>query len=54
MTLRPGGITGLVGPNGAGRTTLPLMRAGLVAPDSGSIELDDVEVQSAQLRTAIG
>lgn len=54
VRLRSGSITGLVGPNGAGKTTLLLMLAGLLAPDSGSIELDDVEVESAQLRTAIG
>ncbi|MFD4369554.1 ABC transporter ATP-binding protein [Rhodococcus sp. NPDC058521] len=54
VTLTPGAITGLVGPNGAGKTTLLLMLAGLLAPDSGSIMLDDRDVESAQLRAAIG
>ncbi|GAA4803125.1 ABC transporter ATP-binding protein [Tomitella cavernea] len=54
VTLKSGSITGLVGPNGAGKTTLLLMLAGLLAPDSGVMELDDVEAESAQLRTVVG
>ncbi|QNG17746.1 ABC transporter ATP-binding protein [Rhodococcus triatomae] len=54
VTLTPGTITGLVGPNGAGKTTLLLMLAGLLAPDSGSLRLDDQEVDSTQLRAVIG
>ncbi|WP_235681263.1 ABC transporter ATP-binding protein [Tomitella gaofuii] len=54
VTLSSGRITGLVGPNGAGKTTLLLMLAGLLAPDSGCIELDGVEAESTQLRTEIG
>ena len=40
---RPGRVTGLVGPNGAGKTTLLLMLASLLAPDAGSIRLDDTD-----------
>lgn len=54
VELRAGSITGLVGPNGAGKTTLLLMLAGLLAPDSGSLVLDGVEVESTQLRPVIG
>lgn len=54
VTLRPGSITGLIGPNGAGKTTLLLMLAGLLAPDSGVVELDGAEVESPQLRGAVG
>ncbi|MFZ2176674.1 MAG: ABC transporter ATP-binding protein, partial [Rhodococcus sp. (in: high G+C Gram-positive bacteria)] len=54
VTLRAGSITGLVGPNGAGKTTLLLMLAGLLAPDSGSIALHELEVESTQLRAATG
>jgi ABC-2 type transport system ATP-binding protein len=35
-----GRVTGLVGPDGAGKTTLIRMLAGLLTPDSGSIDLD--------------
>src|SRR5581483_6034836 len=35
-----GGVTGVFGPSGAGKTTLVNMIAGLVAPDRGRIILD--------------
>lgn len=34
-----GSVTGLVGPDGAGKTTLMRMLAGLLKPDSGTISL---------------
>ena len=37
MELRAGGITGLLGPNTSGKTTLLKTIAGLLAPDAGSI-----------------
>jgi len=42
-----GRITGLLGPNGAGKTTTLRMLAGLIAPDSGSIHVDDISVTEA-------
>src|ERR1043166_7621421 len=39
-----GEIVGLLGPNGAGKTTTCYMTVGLVAPDSGRVELDGVDV----------
>jgi len=39
LQLAPGEVRGLLGPNGAGKTTLLRMLLGLIAPDSGTIEL---------------
>jgi molybdate transport system ATP-binding protein len=36
-----GGVTALFGPSGAGKTTLVNMIAGLIAPDGGTIAIDD-------------
>src|ERR1700728_3669954 len=42
VSLRAGSgeTVGLLGPNGAGKTTTVSMIAGLVRPDSGSVEID--------------
>ena len=37
MAIEPGRITGLVGPDGAGKTTLIRILAGLMAPTSGTV-----------------
>src|SRR5204863_86560 len=39
MAIAPGRITGLVGPDGAGKTTLIRILAGLMAPSSGTVEM---------------
>ncbi len=39
--LRPGGITYVLGPSGAGKTTLARLVAGLERPDDGEIYFDD-------------
>ncbi|WP_227698717.1 ATP-binding cassette domain-containing protein [Sphingomonas hengshuiensis] len=39
MAIAPGKITGLVGPDGAGKTTLIRILAGLMAPTSGSVAM---------------
>ena len=47
---RDGAITGLLGPNGAGKTTTLRMLYGVMKPDAGQIQVDDVDgVQSPQL-----
>jgi len=54
--LRPGQITGLVGPDGAGKTTLIRLMAGLLAPTSGTIRVDghDPIHDAGKLRSFIG
>jgi ABC-2 type transport system ATP-binding protein len=57
FTLAPGEILALLGPNGAGKTTTLRMLAGLIAPTTGSVEIDGQPMgpQSApQLRSRIG
>ena len=49
FTVRRGTITGLLGRNGAGKTTMIRMITGIFMPDSGSIEWRD-GVQNAQDR----
>jgi lipopolysaccharide export system ATP-binding protein len=44
LELAAGEIVGLLGPNGAGKTTTFYMTTGLVAPDSGRVELNGVDV----------
>ncbi len=54
--IRPGRITGLVGPDGAGKTTLVRLIAGLLKPTEGSVSsfgLDSVR-DSAKIREILG
>jgi ABC-2 type transport system ATP-binding protein len=44
FTVSPGEIFGLVGPDGAGKTTTMRMLAGVLPPDSGGIIIDGVDV----------
>lgn len=44
LEVKSGEIVGLLGPNGAGKTTSFYMIVGLVARDSGSIQIDDVDI----------
>jgi ABC-2 type transport system ATP-binding protein len=57
LELRPGEIFGLLGPNGGGKTTTLRMLAGLIAPTSGTVLLDDRPVNretSVRLRQRVG
>ena len=47
LQVAPGEIVGLLGPNGAGKTTCFYMIVGLVAPDSGRVAIDDVDITQA-------
>ena len=56
ITIRPGAVTGLVGPDGAGKTTLMRILAGLLKPTSGETKvagLDPIK-QSRALHEIIG
>lgn len=45
-----GRITGLLGPNGAGKTTILRLLYGLMRPDRGQVQIDDVDVVADPLR----
>jgi ABC-2 type transport system ATP-binding protein len=54
LTVRPGAVTGLIGPDGAGKTTFMRLAAGLLLPDAGRIGVlgldstrDALQVQAA-------
>src|SRR3954453_24068153 len=47
IDIESGQITGLVGDNGAGKSALIRIISAVLAPDSGTIELDGVPVQFA-------
>ena len=53
---RPGRVTGLIGPDGAGKTTLMRLAAGLLLPDSGSIHVLGIDVvqQPLEVQSSIG
>lgn len=44
IEVEQGEIVGLLGPNGAGKTTTFYMIVGLIAPNSGNIYIDDIEI----------
>jgi len=44
LACRPGEILGLIGPNGAGKSSLVNVISGLIAPDSGHVRLDEVDL----------
>jgi ABC-2 type transport system ATP-binding protein len=56
LSVRPGLVTGLAGPDGAGKTTLIRLAAGLLAPDSGHVTALglDTLAKPFELRSRIG
>jgi len=57
FTAGNGHVTGLLGPNGAGKTTTLRMLYGVMRPDGGTIQVDDVDAtrhpQAAQARLGV-
>jgi len=55
-TIESGTVTGLVGPDGAGKTTLIRLMAGLMVPDTGSIKVFDLDTrtEAEAIQAAIG
>lgn len=54
LRAEPGVITGLVGPDGAGKTTLMRLAAGLLQPDAGRIEALGIDVLADPLAVQAG
>ncbi len=48
--VQPGTITGLVGPNGGGKSTLFKSIMGFLSPSQGRVHIDDISVEKAQKR----
>src|SRR5213078_2582665 len=46
ISVQQGEVVGLLGPNGAGKTTSFYVIVGLIAPDSGKVLLDGMDVTS--------
>ncbi len=56
LTLKPGTVLALVGPNGSGKTTTLNCMAGLIVPDAGTVEVygDPVHPDRTEYRRDIG
>ena len=56
MQVRRGLVTGLIGPDGAGKTTLMRMAAGLLTPDEGTISVLGIDAtrNSLEVQSSIG
>lgn len=51
LSIRPGGVYGLLGKNGVGKSTLLYLIAGLLTPKSGSVELFGTDTRKRLPRT---
>jgi ABC-2 type transport system ATP-binding protein len=54
LTIKKGEIFGLLGPSGAGKTTLVKMIVGILEPNQGEIFIDGKKVPSLELMKSIG
>ncbi len=44
VTIKEGGVFGLIGTNGAGKSTVLRMLTGVLKPDEGTIAVDDMPI----------
>jgi iron complex transport system ATP-binding protein len=51
ISIAPGSLTGLLGPNGCGKTTLLKLLSGVLKPELGSVRLGEREVRLLSART---
>jgi ABC-2 type transport system ATP-binding protein len=56
ITVQPGGVTGLIGPDGAGKTTLMRLCCGLLTLDGGSVQTLGIDAAEnpAAVQAAVG
>ncbi len=56
LNIRPGEVTGLIGPDGAGKTTLMRLAAGLLLADAGDLSVAGVDVirEPEQVHARVG
>ena len=53
LAIPGGGIVALIGPNGCGKSTLLRVIAGLLAPDTGDVQLDGVPIHGPDPRIGL-
>jgi ABC-2 type transport system ATP-binding protein len=54
LSVRKGEVLGLVGPNGAGKSTTVSLSVGLLAPDAGTVTIEDGNPADPSVRARIG
>jgi len=54
LTIRRGEVLGLLGPNGAGKSTIVNLAVGLLAPDTGRVDIDGGNPQTPGVRARLG